>query len=129
MELTCPYCGATAVLVTGREVYPHRPDLYGKAFWRCGPCDAWVGCYPGTTNPMGRLADAELRRAKQNAHAAFDPLWRRGVYPSRTAAYQWLASQLGIHPRDCHIGMFDAPRCLEVTRLSLDRLRRCTETR
>lgn len=112
-EVRCDYCGNPAPLVTGREVYPHRPDLYAKRFYRCQPCGAWVGCHPGTRRPLGRLANAELRRAKMVAHEAFDPLWRNGS-GNRTSRYRWLAEQLGIKPEDCHIGMFDEAMCRRV---------------
>ena len=109
-DIKCPYCSKPAILVTGDVVYPHRPDLSEKHFYMCYTCNAHVGCHPGTTNPLGRLANAELRKAKQAAHAAFDPLWRDGKQ-KRKAAYKWLASQLGIHVNDCHIGMFDVEMC------------------
>ncbi len=63
------------------------------------------------------MANEELRRAKISAHAAFDPLWR-GQLPkgaARRKAYRWLADQLGIDPKDCHIGMFDVEMCRKVT--------------
>ena len=101
----CPN-GHEAALVTGREIYPHRPDLYAKPFWACLPCGAWVGCHPGTTKRVGRLANAETRRLKMAAHAAFDPLWKSGRM-SRTQAYAWLREQLGLAERDCHIGWVD----------------------
>lgn len=109
----CDYCGNTSESVTGREVYPHRPDLATKPFYRCAPCQAWVGCHPGTAVPLGRLANAELRRAKMAAHAAFDPLWKSGTM-SRASAYKALARALGIEPQACHIGMFDVAMCARV---------------
>lgn len=119
--VTCPYCSALAKLVDGRTVYPHRDDLAIKMFWRCGPCDAWVGCHPGTTVPLGRLANAELRAAKQAAHAAFDPLWKAKARienipkgQARGAGYAWLAAQLGIDRAKCHIGEFDVETCKRV---------------
>lgn len=102
----CPYCGAPAALVTGREVYPHRPDLYAKPYWACLPCGAWTGCHPGTTKRMGRIANSETRRLKMAAHAAFDPLWKSGRM-SRKKAYSWLQEQTGLSARDCHIGWMD----------------------
>lgn len=77
--MECPYCRQPAKLVTGAAMYPHRPDLIHKWFYRCFPCDAHVGCHPGTRNPLGRLANFELRTAKIAAHAAFDPIWRNGA--------------------------------------------------
>lgn len=104
----CPTCGSEAALVTGREVYPHRPDLFGKKFWAHLPCKAWVGCHPGTEKRMGRLAGPETRSLKMAAHAAFDPLWKSGRM-SRTKAYKWLQEQTGLSERECHIGwMSDA---------------------
>lgn len=111
--VTCPYCGEPAALVFGEALYPHRPDLYAKQFYRCDPCDATVGCHPGTTKPLGRMANAELRWAKMEAHTAFDRLWKAGSM-TRSAAYAWLAGALGIEKSDCHIGMFDVEQCLRV---------------
>lgn len=112
-DVSCDYCGQPAERVTGAEIYPRRPDLAGKTLWRCEPCGAYVGCHPGTDKPLGRLADAELRRAKMAAHAAFDPLWRSGDM-RRGQAYRWLAERLGIDSSECHIGMMDAATCRRV---------------
>ena len=122
----CDYCDRPARLVTGNVIYPHRPDLFVKKFWQCSPCGAHVGCHPAQTKrqkgmgdgsvPMGRLANAELRKAKQAAHAAFDPLWltsadRRGA---RAEAYAWLSEAIGMSAANCHIGMFDVDACRAV---------------
>jgi len=117
----CPYCGERSALVGGDAIYPHRPDLYAKQFYSCEPCGAFVGCHPGTITPLGRLADASLRKAKSAAHRAFDPLWREEGM-SRKHAYQWLARKLGIDSEDCHIGMFDTDTCNRVIAACLDRL-------
>jgi hypothetical protein len=122
ITLLCPYCGATAVLVGGDVIYPWRPDLAHKRFWKCLACpDAYVGCHPGTNNPLGRLADPLLRLAKQHAHAVFDPLWEAKVEreniskgEARGRAYRWLAEQLGIEPDYCHIGLMDMETCYRV---------------
>ena len=111
--LKCAYCGAGCELVTGRDVYPHRRDLASIKIWRCVPCEAHVGCHPGTSNPLGRVANAELRRAKMAAHAAFDPLWK-SKRMKRRDAYGALAKALGISVHDTHIGMFDVEMCRRV---------------
>lgn len=111
--MKCPYCGKSAKLVSGEVIYPHRHDLYAKQFYLCRPCDAYVGCHQGTTNPLGRLANAELRKAKMEAHAAFDPIWKSGQ-KKRGSAYAWLCDQLGIDKKGCHIGMFDVDMCNRV---------------
>lgn len=109
----CPYCDGFAEPCGGDVIYPHRPDLYAKNFYICVPCDAYVGCHPGTTKPLGRLANAELRAAKSDAHVYFDLIWQSGEL-TRTEAYAWLAEQLSITTDQCHIGMFDVDMCKRV---------------
>jgi hypothetical protein len=120
----CPYCGLPAKAVDGSVIYPSRPDLAHKMFWRCAPCGAWVGCHNGTMVALGRLANAELRAAKQRAHAAFDPLWQGKMRrdgcskgEARSAGYRWLAGQLGLEQPTCHIGMFDVDVCERVVQV------------
>ncbi|AUR90869.1 hypothetical protein NVP1151O_28 [Vibrio phage 1.151.O._10N.222.46.B1] len=115
----CPYCGEWSELVKGSVVYPHRKDLHNLDIYQCSPCGARVGCHKGTLKPLGRLANDELRKAKSRAHAAFDPLWK-GKVKTRKAAYQWLAGELGIRPRDCHIGEFDLSMCERVVNVMND---------
>lgn len=114
----CPYCGRLAKLVTGKIIYPQRPDLHHKYLWRCDPCDAHIGCHSfnGDHTPLGRLANAKLRRAKQDAHAAFDPMWKKGRM-SRGAAYEWLAERMGLPEKECHIGMLDVEQCRKVVQI------------
>lgn len=116
----CPYCASPARLVDSAEIYGGRS--YGMAWW-CKPCDAYVGTHRNSKRhaPLGRLANAELRRLKMKAHAAFDPLWQGKMRrdgcskaEARTAGYAWLADRLGIAHKDCHIGMFDEALCLRV---------------
>jgi hypothetical protein len=110
--VVCPYCGRDARLLTGTHVYAHRPDLKELRFWVCRPCDAWVGTHKNSKDhaPLGRLADPALRIAKQQAHAAFDPLWQTGQM-SRKEAYRWLAETLAIPAEEAHVGLFDVDRC------------------
>jgi len=112
----CEYCEEPAVLVTGKVIYPHRPDLAKKKIWYCAPCKAYVGCHRDGITPLGRLADEELRKAKMAAHAAFDPKWKTGRL-TRSQAYIWLAEKLNIPEEHCHIGMFDKTMCQRVVKL------------
>jgi len=105
--LPCIECGATGhSLSDGRRAYPHRPDLYSKPFWFCS-CGAFVGCHPGTKKALGSPAGKATKRARMDAHAAFDPIWK-GKQMGRSDAYRWLAAALGIEPRDCHISHMNA---------------------
>ena len=124
MTPICNYCGNSSHKVTGADIYPHRPDLAGKVIYQCKPCDAYVGCHPGTDKPLGRLANADLRKAKSAAHAAFDPMWKAKMrrdqvkkHEARGAAYAWLSREMNLHPDDTHIGMFDIDQCRRVLEL------------
>lgn len=115
MSVICPYCQQPAKLVGGEVIYPYCPDLAAKKFWFCRPCDAYVGTHSNSRyhKPLGRLANAELRQAKQAAHRLFDPKWMIGGM-TRKGAYLWLAGQLDIPLDDCRIGQFDVGMCEQV---------------
>lgn len=114
MTIKCDYCGRSAILVRGDVIYPHRKDLHELQFWSCTPCHAFVGCHKNSdAKPLGRLANAELRKAKRDAHSAFDPLWQSGAI-TRKEAYRWLSEQLRVQPEKCHIGMFNIYMCHKV---------------
>ena len=114
MTIKCDYCGKDAELVKGDVVYPERPELRKLYFWQCAPCHARVGCHKGTKKPFGRLADSHLRYWKVQAHEVFDRKWKSGGQKKRTKMYFWLAGELGISEKDCHIGMFDVETCKKV---------------
>jgi hypothetical protein len=106
------------MLLPDTEVYARS---YGGMVWVCQPCKAWVGCHKNSKNhiPLGRLATANLRKLKIEAHALFDPLWpaamkhRRWTQAhARAKAYSWLAQKMEIPRSECHIGMFDEDRVL-----------------
>ena len=125
-RLTCD-CGRKAELVTGKEIYPHRPDLYKRTFWLCRPCDAYVGCHkkhhkynPNGDKPFGILANKELRDLKVTAHRVFDPLWQSSGM-TRTQAYRWLAYELQIPQNECHFGLFDKETINRAIKLCLDK--------
>lgn len=118
---TCPYCEASSALVTGAAIYPHMPALHSRHFYHCAPCDAWVGCHPGTTLALGTLANKPLRLARKHAHEVFDPIWRVRVskegVPRSTArkeAYAWLSEELRIPNNECHIAMMGVDDCHRV---------------
>lgn len=109
-------CGKPSTLTDGTDIYPGLPHLAQKAMWKC-PCgSSYVGCHPGTIKPLGTPADKETRRAREAAHAAFDPIWRDKSL-RRTEAYRRLAAKLGISVDECHIGLFDIATCLKVQSL------------
>lgn len=123
MIVICPYCDAEAKLVSGDVVFPHRPDLKNKHFYRCEPCSARVGCHPGTTTPMGSLASKELRYQRSLAHLALDALWKRN-YMTRQEAYLWLAQEFGA---STHIGQSDEATCRKIRQLANEYRRKADE--
>lgn len=131
MDVICPYCAAPAVIQTGHQLYFGRaPQLDGLKFWVCIPCSAWVGCHKpgsfhmengvkvfhGEAEPMGRLANAELRRLKMAAHDLLDPLWRSKKM-TRSKVYKWLAKQMDLPLERTHIGEFNEEQCLKALRI------------
>ena len=114
MTVYCDYCGHKAALVDdSRDLWPQlRPTAY-----LCRNCGAYVGCHGRTDKPLGRLADATLRKWKMAAHASFDPLWKTGPFRGRhQSRHGWLAGQMGLRSKT-HIGMFDVPQCQEVIKI------------
>lgn len=123
-KVNCSECGRPAGLVEGSLIYPHRPDLARRSYWRCCACGAYVGCHKGTQQPLGTPCGPVTRAARSAAHEVFDPLWRAkmrrdGVpkHEARDAGYRWLAAQLGLDLNDCHIGLMDAATARRVVDL------------
>jgi hypothetical protein len=106
MNPICPYCNKESVFYQDSSII-YRKN-YGPIYY-CKDCDASVGCHPGTTTPLGRLANKELRVLRNRGHLIFDKLWRDGK--TRQTAYKVLAERLGISVDDCHFGHFDIDMC------------------
>lgn len=121
----CDYCGAKALLVRyGDAAYPYR-DEHGE-LWICPPCEAWIGVYPRSKRhvPLGRLADAALRQAKSDLHAALEPLvaakMRRdgcNAFEARAKGIRWLAGQLALDTQASTLHTFDAEQCRRAIQL------------
>lgn len=111
----CPYCGSQVGLVDSEVVYAGRSygPIYICTNWPV--CDAYVGCHKGTTKPLGRLANKELREWKIKAHASLDELWKSKRH-TRKQAYQIASDILGKPFDETHIGMFDVNDCKDLIR-------------
>jgi hypothetical protein len=79
--------------------------------------------HPFTDIPLGTLANRQLRALRKEAKELFNARWdrqqikyghgeRRAEQKDRTAAYTWLAAQLGIPKSSCHFGWFDETTCI-----------------
>jgi len=131
----CPGCGEHAVLTSGLEIYPDRPDLAKKPIWLCRPCNSYCGCHPGTKKPLGSPASIETRLARELLHKhRLDPLWKNAVSDlgyepedqkaraiirnvARHRVYSYLAEKLGITRDECHVGMFTIEQCRDAWRI------------
>lgn len=92
----------------------HYRNGQPRKFWGCSrwpDCNACHGAHPDG-KPVGRPGTPEEKKARQAAHAAFDPIWQKGMM-KRKQAYKWLARELGFE-KDCHIGSFDVLMCKKV---------------
>lgn len=110
----CPYCSQKSAYIATKRIY------------RCDPCDAQVGVHQHNQQPLGTLANAELRMARRSAHAHFDPMWQRKMSKdsisstqARKQAYTWLAKQMGMTIEECHIGVFNIEQCQKVVEICL----------
>ena len=102
----CPECEVEMTL---------REGNFGP-FYSCPnypACDMLVGANPDGS-PKGLPVDKDTREARKKAHEAFDPLWRTGVFKSRSAAYKWLAKRLG---HDKHMQDMNRMECDQVIEL------------
>ena len=96
----CPYCGKPTEYVDSSIIYGRS---YGMIYL-CRDCRAYVGVHKGTDQALGRLANAELREAKKEAHFYFDQIaktnlinkiWKKHIpnMSNRNKAYLWLSNQ------------------------------------
>lgn len=92
-----------ARLTSGREIYPHRDDLYDLPFWKCEECGCYVGCHHKTserTKPLGNMPTKEIRAVRMAIHRILDPMWMnagRGKdrMIARARIYNKISSEIG----------------------------------
>ena len=95
MEIYCCHCKTEVKprLTTGKEIYPHRSDLFNLKFYKCS-CGNYVGTHPNSTKPLGCIPTPELKKARQKIHRLMDPIWKSKKY-SRKEVYKTLSEKLG----------------------------------
>ena len=119
VNIKCPYCGASAHLRPASALGKTGTVYNGRRFYVCARyplCDSYVEAHKASGLPMGALANKDLRRRRQEAHRAMERLWVQG-YMTRSEAYRYIQTQMGLPPEDAHIGKFSEYRCDEVIRL------------
>lgn len=107
--MKCPYCGKEAEWCENKKIYGRN---YGRSYmcYYCQDCNAYVGCHNNTKNPLGTMANKELREWRMKAHSLIDPLWKTGEM-KRHEVYQMLADRFG---KQIHIGEADVENCKDI---------------
>ena len=72
--------------------------------------DSYVRVHPGTTIPMGTVANKKLRTMRKDAHKYFNQIYYRGIM-TKQEAYQWLSEFMGLPMDSTHIGMMGEYYC------------------
>lgn len=96
MNIFCCKCNelVKAYLTTGKEIYPHRRDLFNLMFYKCPKCGGYVGCHKGTTDPLGVIPTQELKRERIKIHNKMDVLWKKGQI-RRKDLYKKISQRIG----------------------------------
>ena len=110
----CPYCGSTVILRSADGIY--KDNSAGTKLYVCSRypvCDAYVRAIPGTSTPVGSMANGSLRALRREAHLHFDLLHQTGLM-TRNEAYVWLAAKLQAPLSKAHIGHLSEYYCKQV---------------
>jgi len=113
----CPDCGSRMVL---RETQKFRYANSGepRKFWGCSrfpACRATHGAHPDG-RPLGIPGDAATKKARMEAHDAFDSLWKSGRM-TRHQAYRAMQDLMGMSVNEAHIGRFTREQCSKLVAL------------
>ena len=113
-QMRCPYCGSPVVFRSADGIY--RENSNGTMLYVCSrypECDSYVRAHPGSRQPMGSLANHELRTLRRTAHYYFDQLYKSGRM-TRQDAYRWLADKIRTPLAEAHIGWLGEYYCKQV---------------
>lgn len=116
--MRCPYCGSPVVLRSADGIY--KDNSRGEMLYVCShypECDVYVRADPKTKEPMGTLANPQLRALRTATHRQFDKLFKQG-YMTRKEAYMWLSHVIDAPQKETHIGKLSEYYCNVVMRES-----------
>lgn len=112
-QIHCPYCGAKAALRPASVVYGAATKVTDSYLYVCDrypKCDSYVGAHKRTKQPMGTLANGDLRNKRIQAHKAFDWMWKSGLM-TKWQAYKWMQGKLALNDEQAHIAKFSEYMC------------------
>lgn len=115
--MICPKCGKEAPWLENKNKYGRNFGKSYMCYW-CKDCDTYVGCHNNTREPLGTMADKELRDERIRTHNIFDKLWKNGKM-SRGKAYKLLNKHFG---KEIHIGQSDKETCQNIQRFLVNNL-------
>ena len=113
----CIECNGVCELVTGKEIYPHRQDLWEKPIWKCTRCpNSYCGCHPRTKEALGFAAGPDTRRARMLLHERMlDPIWKEASRKRRrhfrNLVYAFLSEKMDLPPDETHTAMWTVEQC------------------
>ena len=108
--MICPYCKEEAEWVENKEIYGRN---YGNSYmcWLCRSCNAYVGCHQNTKEPLGTMANKEVREWRKKAHGVYDPLWMDKGKKFRSKLYNKISQDFGYQ---VHIAESDVEQCKKI---------------
>ena len=103
-HMRCPYCSSAVHFRNADGIYKNTTE--NTKLYVCSKypgCDSYVRVHPGTTVPVGSLANAKLRALRVTAHKHFKKLYETGLM-TKKEAYAWLAFIIQSPMSQAHIG-------------------------
>lgn len=119
----CPYCGSKVRFVSADElkalIYKQRREkttpfiCNHKHYYVCSNfdnCQSYIGAYETTYDPMGVIANKELRLLRIQTHLIFDEIWKKNIL-EKDEAYSLLSDSLYLSRGQTHISQFNKHNC------------------
>ena len=100
-RIHCPYCGSLATLRPASAIHGLSDISAGTYLYVCRrwpACDAYVTADRRTKQPLGTLANGDLRHKRILAHHALHSVQAQ-LGMSRDQSYRWLQTQMGLPGR------------------------------
>lgn len=96
-RIHCPYCGSLAMLRPASAIHGLSDISAGTYLYVCRrwpACDAYVTADRRTKQPLGTLANGDLRHKRILAHHALHSVQTQ-LGMNRDQSYCWLQTQMG----------------------------------
>ncbi len=103
-RIHCPYCGSLATLRPASAIHGLSDISAGTYLYVCRrwpACDAYVTADRRTKQPLGTLANGDLRHKRILAHHALHSVQTQ-LGMSRDQSYRWLQTQMRLPGDQVH---------------------------